>query len=234
MVLEGRSLLQHAVVRVRASGVVDEVVVVVPRERAAMVDRDLDEILDVTAEAGGTAMTVVTGGATRQESVAAGLHALTPSVDVVLVHDAARALTPPETFARVVGAVRSGHDVVVPVVDLHDTVRAVDAADASGGEPASAVVDRSTLRAVQTPQGFRRDVLDGAHAAPQGGGPAATDDATLAERAGHRVVMVDGSPEAFKVTRPVDLLLAGALLVAAPDVAALLAAGPDDAARGPS
>lgn len=196
----GRTLLDHAVARVRASEAVTQVVLVVPDDRVREVGVTFADAV------------VVAGGATRQQSVDAGLRAVDPAVGVVLVHDAARALTPPATFVAVVDAVRSGHAVVVPAVELHDTVRSVTAG-------ASAVVDRSVLRAVQTPQGFRRDVLDRAHAdaAVLEASAPATDDATLAERAGHRVRLVAGSPEAFKVTRPLDLLLAEALVAAEPE-----------------
>ncbi len=196
----GRTLLGHAVARVRASGPVTQVVLVVPDDRVR-------EVSDAFADA-----VVVAGGPTRQQSVQAGLRAIDPGTSVVLVHDAARALTPPATFVAVVDAVRSGHAVVVPAVELHDTVRSV-------GAGASSLVDRSTLRAVQTPQGFRRDVLDRAHAdaaALEASAPA-TDDATLTERAGHRVTLVAGAPEAFQGTRPLDLLLAEAVVAAGPE-----------------
>ena len=201
MRVAGRTLLDLAVEQVRACGVVSETVLVVPGARVL-------EVAGLVPDA-----VVVAGGSTRQESVRAGLGALGAAVDVVLVHDAARALTPPRVFVDVVDAVRSGHDVVVPAVELHDTVRVVDG-------DASVLVDRSTLRAVQTPQGFRREVLDRAHrqahqrARDDDVGEPATDDATLAERAGHAVALVPGSPEAFKVTRPLDLLLAESLVTA--------------------
>lgn len=189
----GRSLLDRSVDAVTASGVVDAVVLVVP---ASLVD---------PVRAVHPSALVVAGGASRQGSVAAGLAVLGDDVGVVLVHDAARAFAPPSTFAAVVAAVRAGHHAVVPAVPLHDTVRAV-----VHGNGASALVDRSTLRAVQTPQGFDRAALDEAHRR-QGGDEAATDDATLVERLGHAVHLVAGSAESFKVTGPTDLLLAAAL-----------------------
>jgi 2-C-methyl-D-erythritol 4-phosphate cytidylyltransferase len=92
------------------------------------------------------------------------------------------------------------------VVAVSDTVKQVAAG------LVLATVDRSALRQVQTPQGFRRDVLERAYARSGAGDEPATDDAGLAERAGATVRVVDGSPEAFKVTGPLDLLLAEALL----------------------
>ena len=147
---------------------------------------------------------VVAGGATRQASVAAGLAALPDEVDVVLVHDAARALAPAELFTLVAAAVRAGHPAVVPAVPVTDTVRLL-----GGG-----VVDRTALRAVQTPQGFARDVLVAAHAADavEPGAAPVTDDAGLVERGGLAVHLVPGHPEAFKVTTPLDLALAEAVV----------------------
>jgi 2-C-methyl-D-erythritol 4-phosphate cytidylyltransferase len=146
---------------------------------------------------------LVAGGAERTASVAAGLAALDPACDVVLVHDAARCLTPVAVFERVVGAVRAGADGVVPGVAVVDTVKSVDPDGFVTGTP-----DRAALRAVQTPQGFRRAVLDAAHAS----GLDATDDAALVERAGQRVLVVEGDALAFKVTTPDDLARAEGLV----------------------
>jgi 2-C-methyl-D-erythritol 4-phosphate cytidylyltransferase len=150
---------------------------------------------------------VVAGGATRQESVRIALAALDPDIDVVLVHDAARPLTPSELVDAAVDAVRAGADAVVPAVPVADTIKRVD----RGGRVVE-TVPREQLRAVQTPQAFRRQVLAAAHAAALGDTSAATDDAGLVERLGVRVQVVPGSPEAFKVTRPIDLVFAEALL----------------------
>ena len=138
---------------------------------------------------------VVVGGAERTDSVAAGLAAV-GDVDVVLVHDAARCLTPLAVFERVVATVAGGAAGAVPGIPLVDTVKSVAADGVITGTP-----DRATLRAVQTPQGFRREVLLAAHA----GGVRTTDDAALVERSGHHVVVVEGDPLAFKVTTPDDL-----------------------------
>jgi 2-C-methyl-D-erythritol 4-phosphate cytidylyltransferase len=193
----GVPLLVHAVHGLCDSGEVDLVVVAAPPGDGAAVETLLRPAV------GRVALNVVDGGETREQSVAAALRALPDEVDVVLVHDAARAFTPPEVFARVVAAVHSGAEAVVPVLPVADTVKQV-----SRGA-VEATLDRSSLRAVQTPQGFRRDVLVRAHAASPAG---ATDDASLAEALGVPVAVVDGSDEAFKVTRPLDLLLAEALL----------------------
>lgn len=191
--LAGEPLLVHAVRGLRAAPSVGPVVVAAP---AAGVDeaRALLAPYDVV---------VVTGGDERQDSVGAALAALDPAVGLVLVHDAARCLTPVSLFEDVVACLRAGAAAVVPVLPVPDTVKKVD------GDCVVATVDRSSLRAVQTPQGFRRDVLERAHAA---GPAAATDDAGLVEALGETVRTVPGSDQAFKVTRPIDLLLAEAVL----------------------
>jgi len=146
---------------------------------------------------------VVAGGADRTASVAAGLAALRSDDGIVLVHDAARCLAPPDLFARVIHAVRAGHPTVVPGLAMTDTVKVVDAQGRVLATP-----DRESLRRVQTPQGFLREVLEHAHAS----GASATDDAGLVEQIGGHVRVVDGDPLALKVTSASDLAVATALL----------------------
>ncbi len=191
--LAGESLLVHAVRGLRAAPSVGPVVVAAP----------VDDVEAVAALLAPYDVVVVAGGAERQDSVRLALQALDPSVELVLVHDAARCLTPPALVEAVVAALRAGAEAVVPVLPLADTVKSVD------GSRVVATLDRTALRAVQTPQGFARLVLERAHAS---GLPAATDDAGLVELCGGTVCTVPGSVEAFKVTRPIDLLLAEAVL----------------------
>jgi 2-C-methyl-D-erythritol 4-phosphate cytidylyltransferase len=187
----GEALLVHAVRRLRECPSVGPVVVVAPAAAVAEVSSLL-----------GDGVTVVAGGAERQDSVRLGLAALPPDVDLVLVHDAARAFVPVAVVEAVVGALRAGAAAAVPVVPVADTVkRVVD-------DVVVETVDRAALRAVQTPQGFVRSVLEAAHASDL----PVTDDASLVEAAGVKVVTVPGSPLAFKVTNPVDLALAEAVL----------------------
>ena len=196
--LGGEPMLAHSV-RTLAAGPVDLVVVAVPPGRT-------DQVRTVLAGAhGGAELVVVDGGGTRSDSVRLALAVLPPSVEIVLVHDAARPLVPGALVDAVVAAVRRGADAVVPGLAMVDTVKQV-AADGA----VVATVDRSALRAVQTPQGFRRAVLESAYGGPDAG--EATDDAGHVERQGGRVVVVPGAEEAFKVTRPLDLLLAEAVL----------------------
>ena len=196
--LGGEPMLVHSV-RTLAAGPVDLVVVATPPGLGAEV---LALLADVHPDA---ELAVVDGGPTRSDSVRRALGTLPASVRVVLVHDAARPLVPAALVAAVVAAVEGGADAVVPGLPVTDTVKQVD-----GAGVVVATVDRSALRAVQTPQGFRREVLDTAYAGEESG--SATDDAGHVERAGGVVVVVPGAEEAFKVTRPLDLVLAEAVL----------------------
>lgn len=150
---------------------------------------------------------VVAGGATRQESVANALAVLPDDTHLVLVHDAARALMPAAVVTRVLEALHDGASAVVPTVPVADTVKVVE------DGAVMRTVDRATLRAVQTPQGFTRAALERAHQLAQEAGlDDVSDDAGLCERAGIAVRVVDGDPLGFKITRPLDLVLAEALL----------------------
>ena len=258
----GESLVRRAVRCLLSSGVVDHVVVTAPAE---YLDRFEAEVgADVETQAAGpgargpagasgapeafaapgssgacVGVEVVPGSpSSRQASVALGLTAALaarPDAVVVLVHDAARALTPPGVVRRVVAAVRAGHDAVVPALPVTDTVKEIAGAGPAatsragagpadpGGAPAAdvpveAVVgtpDRARLRAVQTPQGFATATLVAAHrlgadrAADEA--RAASDDAGLVEAAGGGVVVVEGDPLAMKVTTPLDLAVAEVL-----------------------
>jgi 2-C-methyl-D-erythritol 4-phosphate cytidylyltransferase len=140
------------------------------------------------------ATTVVAGGETRSASVRRGLEAVPDGADVIVVHDAARPVPMPEVWDRVLSAVAAGADAAVPAIPVTDTLREV-------GGPA---IDRGRFVAVQTPQAFRADALRAAHAP----GGDATDDASLVEAAGGRVVLVDGDPANVKITTPTDLAVA--------------------------
>ena len=203
--IDGVTLLETALDGALASGVVDEIVVVAPAGWEARAQ----ECVDLAASCPCAHRTVVvTGGAERTDSVAAGLAALSGDLDVILVHDAARCLAPPELFGRVVAAVRGGAAGAVPGLAVVDTIKIVDARGVVTGTPA-----RADLRAVQTPQAFSAPVLRAAHAA----GIQTTDDAALVEALGHEVVVVEGHPLAAKITTPEDLHRARALSAARAD-----------------
>jgi 2-C-methyl-D-erythritol 4-phosphate cytidylyltransferase len=198
--LAGSTLLGHAVARALAVREVDHVVIVAPASHHG------EAGVVASRSARPEAVVVVTGGAERTDSVAAGLAALWETDRIVLVHDAARALAPPSLFTRLVWEVRSGHPAVVPGVPVADTIKQVDAE----GDVVS-TLERGALRAIQTPQAFLREVLEQAHA----GAHKATDDAALVERTGVRVRVVAGDAAAFKITTPSDLAAAERLLATA-------------------
>jgi 2-C-methyl-D-erythritol 4-phosphate cytidylyltransferase len=200
--LAGRPLLAHAVAALEANRCTAAVVVVSHPDA-------LEATAKLLADEGFAKLTaVVGGGPTRQASVAAGLRALPPGPAYVAVHDAARPLLAPGEVDRLLGwLLEAGVAGVVPGVPVTDTIRRVDAADRSAG-----VVDRERLRAMQTPQLFARRVLEEAHRLALRDGVEGTDEAALVERAGHRVQVVPGDPDNLKVTTPLDLAVAEALL----------------------
>lgn len=204
--LSGVPMLVHAVRAVAASRAVELVVVAAPPDGVHLMASLLADH-DIPAE-----LIVVAGGDSRQDSVRLAVASLPAEFSGVLVHDAARPLVPVELVDAVALAVRGGAEAVIPALPVTDTVKQV----AEGPDGVTRVVatpDRSDLVAVQTPQGFAREVLEKAHAVGTGAtGEGATDDAGLVERLGIPVRTVPGSEEAFKVTRPLDLLLAEAIL----------------------
>ncbi|GAA2425833.1 2-C-methyl-D-erythritol 4-phosphate cytidylyltransferase [Streptomyces mauvecolor] len=203
--LNGTPMLIHAVRAMAASRAVSLVVVVAPPDGAT----EVKHLLAEHALPDRTDFLVVPGGESRQESVKLGLDALPPGFDVVLVHDAARPLVPVDTVDAVVEAVREGAPAVVPALPLADTVKQVEPRADGSPEPVVATPERARLRAVQTPQGFDHDTLVRAHESVTGN---VTDDAGMIEQLGLPVVVVPGHEEAFKVTRPLDLVLAEAVL----------------------
>jgi len=185
--LAGRPLVRWAV-QALLDGGVDEVVVAVP----AAEERQFEGAL--------SGVRLVHGGASRTASVRAAL-ATVGDADAVLVHDAARPLTPPDVVARVLAALAAGAPAVVPVLPVVDTVVTVE------GEQITGAVPRAALRRVQTPQGFDRATLVAAYAALDADAEL-TDDAAVVRAAGHPVTTVEGDERAAKVTVPYDLALA--------------------------
>lgn len=224
---DGRPLLDHcleSVAAARAAGVaLDAVVVLVPPAEA-----DARRVADVVARhAAGLAVpvTCVPGGAERADSVRAGLaaadaaladagHAAGAGPRRVLVHDAARAFTPPAVFRAVQDALAAGAPAAVPGLPVTDTIKTVTGP--AGRPVVSGTPARSSLRAVQTPQGFDLDLLLAAHelarTSAEADASALTDDAMAMEAAGHEVLVVPGDEASFKVTSPRDLETAAARL----------------------
>jgi 2-C-methyl-D-erythritol 4-phosphate cytidylyltransferase len=198
----GRSLVRYSLDNLAKGGVDRAVVVIATGEQAAFETA----LADSPIPAG-----YVYGGTRRQDSVRAGLTAIAgdpaaAGCEYVLIHDAARALVPPSVVAAVIEALLDGSVGCVPAVPMVDSIRQI-----SGGG-VSQVVDRSMLRAVQTPQGFQRSVLADALAQAERDHLEVTDDATAVEALGHQITLVPGSREAMKVTEPIDLVLAEAIV----------------------
>lgn len=161
---------------------------------------------------------IVSGGASRAQSVRAGLAAVPDIASSVLVHDAARPLASAQLWASVAASVNGGADAAIPCLAVNDTVKQRSA------DGSLRTLDRSAVVAAQTPQGFKLAVLRHAHARQA----EATDDGALVEEAGCRVVAVPGERFNFKITDQWDLWLAGhCLSLVAP-------AGPGSPVAGPS
>ena len=188
--LDGRPLLATSLERLEASDWIDAIVVVAPpawEEPAILLAEEL---------VAGKVVAVVTGGATRADSVRIGVEEAPEDAAVLLVHDAARPLVTDAVIERVLAPLSEGWDGVVPGLAVADTVKRV-----SGNEVVE-TVDRSELMAVQTPQAFLADVLRRACRSDLG---AATDCSSLVESTGGRVRIVDGDPNLLKVTTHADL-----------------------------
>jgi len=184
--IDGITLIERAFTAL--STVVDEIIITAP----AGYEAEFQKIV-------GESATVITGGVLRSDSVNLALNSLSPSINYVLVHDAARALASADLASRVLGELRGGESAVVPVIQVVDTIKEIDRDGYVRNTP-----DRSALKAVQTPQGFALDVLKRAHAASED----ATDDAALVEALGIKVKTITGEARAMKVTNPEDIAIA--------------------------
>jgi len=188
--IQGITLLERAFTSL--SKVVDEIIITAP----AGYEEQFKSLV-------GQSATVITGGVLRSDSIRLALKALSPSVESVLIHDAARALAGSSLAARVLGEVQSGLSAVIPVLKVIDTIKEIDRDGFVRATP-----DRSSLVAAQTPQGFNRQVLERAHSASDD----ATDDAALVEAIGVQVKTIEGEISAFKITTKEDISKALLLL----------------------
>ncbi|MEC5180792.1 2-C-methyl-D-erythritol 4-phosphate cytidylyltransferase [Arthrobacter sp. CG_A4] len=228
--LGGDSILTHALRGVAAAGIARQVCIAIPPgdpELQALCLTFAQELkaehqLNAGTENGGQlpVVTIVDGGDTRADSVRAAMAALLPETEAVLVHDAARALTPESVFHRVVQALAAGALAVIPVIPVVDTVKTVEPTTgqdaAMAPELVTGTAPRESLRAVQTPQGFEFATLQRAHDAAArfdaGQAAAVTDDAMLVELLGVPVHAVRGASQSLKITTPLDLIIAEGLL----------------------
>jgi 2-C-methyl-D-erythritol 4-phosphate cytidylyltransferase/2-C-methyl-D-erythritol 2,4-cyclodiphosphate synthase len=170
-------------------------------------------LIIVTAPAGfedkfkellGDQVTVITGGVLRSDSIRIALEKIPNNYEFVLVHDAARAIASTELANNIVSELVKGEQAVIPALDVVDTIKEVDAGGYVRSTP-----DRSTLRAVQTPQGFVKSVLAHAHSSAED----ATDDAALVEAIGIKVKVIAGEERALKITTKSDLTRAAQILL---------------------
>ena len=197
--LNGRPLLAESLERLEGSEWVDAIVIVAPEEW------EEPSILLAEEIGAGKVTACVTGGETRTESVRAGVAEVSPEALVILVHDAARPLLPPEVVERVLEPLGEGWDGAAPALPVADTLKRAG----EDGKVAE-TVDRAGLHAVQTPQAFLAPVLREALSEATGD---ATDCAGLVERRGGRVRLVPGDRCLLKVTTAEDLAFVESLLV---------------------
>jgi 2-C-methyl-D-erythritol 4-phosphate cytidylyltransferase/2-C-methyl-D-erythritol 2,4-cyclodiphosphate synthase len=208
----GRTLLQRSIDAFRSHPAVGDVIVAVPADLLARPPRWLEGVRGVR---------LVAGGERRQDSVANAFDAVAADVEIVLVHDAARPFVTSDVISRAIqGAV--AHGAAIVAVSVSDTVKRVGIADGVIVE----TLPREEIFLAQTPQAFRREVLGAAIVAGRTGEPA-TDEAALAERAGHRVHVVAGDPANVKITTAEDLDRARSRVQSAPGGAGRVGVGYD-------
>ncbi len=199
--LAGRTVLAYTIQAMRVAAPEARIKVVIHPDDLALY---ASSVAEMSADDRATLSNPAFGGATRQESVRNGLEAIARegAPQIVLIHDAARPFAAPTLIARAVDAARN-HGAAVPGVPLNDTVKEIDAAGFVVATP-----DRARLRAVQTPQSFRFPLILDAHRAAAAGGRELTDDAMVAEAAGHAVHVFPGDIANFKLTTPEDFVRA--------------------------
>lgn len=197
MMLEQQPILARSINRIHEALPKAEIVVVLPAEHVELW-RNMAARFDVARHK------IAIGGKERFHSVKSGLAALSEGVRTIAVHDAVRPLASKKLIIRLVLATEK-HDAVIPVVAPADSYRTVEGDD-------SKIIDRSTLRMVQTPQLFRAEALRKAY--EQEFSESFTDDASVVEAAGYKVALEEGERENFKITTPLDITLARAIITA--------------------
>lgn len=208
---QGRTMLDYSVAVFLASAEIDEIVLALP---AGGVDADGRPVVAVQGIQAPTRcpVTVVEGGERRQDSVARALARVNPAAEIVVVHDAARPFVSADLVSRTVRAARA-HGAALAAIPVTDTVKQVRVGDSRDVRLVTGTIARDSVFLAQTPQAFRREVLE--HAVQAAGDLPATDEATLVERAGYPVHIVEGDPRNIKVTTTQDLEDARARIAAA-------------------
>ena len=197
MMLEQQPILARSINRIHEALPKAEIVAVLPAEHVELW-RNMAARFDVARHK------IAIGGKERFHSVKSGLAALSEGVRTIAVHDAVRPLASKKLIIRLVLATEK-HDAVIPVVAPADSYRSVEGDD-------SKIIDRSALRMVQTPQLFRAEALRKAY--EQEFSESFTDDASVVEAAGYKVALEEGERENFKITTPLDITLARAIITA--------------------
>ena len=190
--VNGHTILEHSLAPISALTDLAQVVIAAPATHLAEATEIANAVLTTDA-----ILDVVVGGDTRQQSIANALAVVGDEIEIVLVHDAARAFASSALFERVVDAVRSTSASVIPALEIADTIKRVS------GDRVEETVDRSALRSAQTPQGFMASELKRAYA---NASDDFTDDAALMQSQGKKVSFVAGEVEAAKITTPEDLV----------------------------
>jgi 2-C-methyl-D-erythritol 4-phosphate cytidylyltransferase len=199
--LGDRPMLHRSLAVLEATEKISSVVVALPAADGS----DLSEFPKVVGQ--------VSGGETRQDSLRSALAKLPESTDTVMVHDAARPLLGEALIEKLLGALDDTCDGVIPAIPMEDTIKRV-----SDDLLVEAEVDRQGIWRVQTPQVFRRGVLEDSLAKALASGLESTDCSQMLTGAGYRVRVVEGDPLNFKVTRAADLWLAEQIVAARPEV----------------
>ncbi|HEV2907363.1 MAG TPA: 2-C-methyl-D-erythritol 4-phosphate cytidylyltransferase [Actinomycetota bacterium] len=194
--LSGKPLLRYAMDAIDACLELQAVVVAAPADRW----REVVDLVNHSQKV----IEVVEGGETRTGSIRKALEAVPAEFDAVACHDVARPFASPALFTAVLRALDDA-DAAIPTLPVHDTVKRID------GSAVAETLPRDGLALAQTPQAFRREVLEAAHRAAALEGFEGTDDAALVERAGYVVVVVPGELSNLKVTTARDLTVAAAL-----------------------
>jgi 2-C-methyl-D-erythritol 4-phosphate cytidylyltransferase/2-C-methyl-D-erythritol 2,4-cyclodiphosphate synthase len=190
--VNGHTILEHSLAPISALAELAQVVIAAPATHLAEATEIANSVLNTDAP-----LDVVVGGDTRQQSIANALAVVGDDIEIVLVHDAARAFASSALFERVASAVRSTRASVIPALEIADTIKRV------AGDHVQETVDRSSLRSAQTPQGFVATDLKRAYASASDD---FTDDAALMQSQGKKVSFVAGEVEAAKITTPEDLV----------------------------
>jgi len=201
LLLAGKPIVYHTLFEFEQSPLIDEIVLIVGQDEVEYARSSLVEAFQFTKVS-----TIVVGGIKRQDSVWEGLRAIKSDCEVVMVHDGVRPFISQALLQKTCQAMEDAGAAIV-AVPVKDTIKTV-----SSQREVLTTLDRSTLWAIQTPQAFRRDILQKAFEKAIDDRFYATDDAALVERLGEKVTIVEGSYENIKITTPEDLVLGEALL----------------------